>query len=152
MVAFEQSNEKRIRHRQSVFLFWIMPKFFLTLNRLFPIMKFLHKPFTAKQKDLITIEFDKPTKVLLLHASDFKRYKAGRTYQYRGGYSENSPVEFTVPYDGTWHAVIEKGTYNNPLKVTGNANITPHKYDTLNGLEQMESRKGVVSEYDDTLD
>lgn len=115
-------------------------------------MKFLHKPFNAKKKDKIVVDFDKPTKVLMLHADEFKRYKAGRTYRYRGGAADKSPVEFTVPFDGKWHAVIEKGTFRHPLEVKGNAKRIPHKYDTLNGSEQMESRKGVVSEYDDTLD
>lgn len=114
-------------------------------------MKFLHKPFIAKSKDRIVVEFDKPTKVLLIQAPEFKKYKAGRTYRYRGGFAEKSPVEFVVPQDGTWHAIIEKGTFKKPLNVTGNAKLIPG-YDTLNGMEQLEGRKGVVSEYDDTLD
>ncbi len=115
-------------------------------------MKFLHKPFIAKTKDRVVVEFNMPTKVLLIQASEFKRYKGGHTYRYRGGFVEKSPVEFTIPHDGTWHAIIEKGTFNKPLNVTGNAKLIRHKYDTLNGLEQLESRRGVVSEYDDTLD
>lgn len=115
-------------------------------------MKFLHKPFQAKAKDKIEVTFDRPTKVLLLERSQFERYKKGLTYQYRGGYAENSPMEFTVPFDGIWHAVIEKGTFRQPLQVNGNAKLIPHRYDTLNGPEQMEARKKEPQEYDDTLD
>ena len=115
-------------------------------------MRFLHKPFTANAKDVVVVEFSAPTKILLLHSAEFKRYKGGRTYRYRGGFSEKSPIEFTIPHQGVWHAVIEKGTYRNPLQVTGNAKLIPHRYDTLNGMQQLEGRKGVVSEYDDTLD
>ncbi|HKL40637.1 MAG TPA: DUF1883 domain-containing protein [Cryomorphaceae bacterium] len=115
-------------------------------------MKFLHKPFLAKSKDVIEVSFDKPTKVLLLESSQFSRYKKGQTYQYRGGKAERSPVSFVVPFDATWHAVIEKGSFNHPLDVTGNAVLIPHRYDTLNGSEQTGTEKRSVEEYDDTLD
>lgn len=115
-------------------------------------MKFLHKPFLAKKNDKIEVSFDKPTKVLLIEASQFSRYKKGLTYQFRGGESKKSPVTFTAPFDGTWHAIIEKGSYNNPLEVTGNAELIPHRYDTLNGSEQTGTSKRSVEEYDDTLD
>jgi len=115
-------------------------------------MKFLHKPFLAKAKDKIEVSFDRPTKILLLESSQFSRYKKGLTYQYRGGMEKKSPVSFTVPFEGTWHAVIEKGTYNYPLEVSGNATLIPHRYDTLNGSEQTGTAKRPVEEYDDTLD
>jgi hypothetical protein len=118
----------------------------------FAHMKFLHKPFLAKAKDKIEVSFDKPTKVLLLESSEFSRYKKGLTYRYRGGLSKESPTSFIVPFDGTWHAVIEKGTFNNPLDVSGNAKLIPHRYDTLNGSEQTGTEKRSVEEYDDTLD
>lgn len=113
-------------------------------------MKFLHKPFKAQAGDLIRVEFTKPTRVILLHSRQFDKYKKGRTYQYRGGNAENSPVEFTVPFDGVWHAIIEKGTYRNPLDVTGNAELLKQNI-TLNGEEQNETHTP-VEEYDDTLE
>jgi hypothetical protein len=115
-------------------------------------MKFLHKPFQAKPKDKIEVTFDRPTKVLFLERIHFERYKKGITYKYYGGFEEKSPVIFEVPYEGIWHAVIEKGTFRNPIEVTGNAKLIPHRYDTLNGPEQMETRKREPQEYDDTLD
>ncbi|HKK37960.1 MAG TPA: DUF1883 domain-containing protein [Cryomorphaceae bacterium] len=115
-------------------------------------MKFLHKPFQAKAKDKIEVSFDKPTKVLLLESSQFLKYKKGVTYRYRGGKAEKSPVSFTIPFEGIWHAVIEKGTYHQPLEVSGNATLIPHRYDTLNGSEQTGTEKRSVEEYDDTLD
>lgn len=114
-------------------------------------MKFLHQPFIAKAKDRIVVDFDKPTKVLLIHASQFHKYKGGRTYQYHGGHSENSPSEFTVPFDGTWHAIIEKGTYRNPLDVKGKAKLMKPRHSTLNGAEQNETHHK-IEEYDDTLE
>jgi len=115
-------------------------------------MKFLHKPFNAKAKDKIEVSFDSPTKVLLIESSHFQRYKKGQTYQYRGGYFENSPVTFEVPFEATWHAIIEKGTFKNPIEVSGKAKLIAHQYDTLNGSEQTGVSKREVDEYDDTLD
>lgn len=115
-------------------------------------MKFLHRPFTAKANDRIKVTFSKPTKILLIHSGQFKNYKGGRTYEYRGGFKEESPAEFIVPFPGTWHAIIEKGTYNNPLDVTGSAEIYTPGPSTLNGSEQTETRQTGVKDYDDTLE
>jgi len=115
-------------------------------------MKFLHQPFNAKEKERIVIDFDKPTKVLMVHASQINKYKGGRTFRYYGGYAEKSPVEFTVPFDGVWHAVIEKGTYNNPLEIKGKAKLVKPRHRTLNGAEQNETHHEKIEEYDDTLE
>ncbi len=115
-------------------------------------MKFLHKPLKAKSGERIIVEFDKPTKVLMVHSSQFNKYKGGRTYQYRGGFQEESPVEFKVPFEGVWHAIIEKGTYDKPLDVSGSARVEPPKYDTLNGADQNETHTKYEEEYDDTLE
>lgn len=114
-------------------------------------MKFLHQPFSAKAKDKVVVDFDKPTKVLLIHHDQFEKYKRGRTFQYRGGMAENSPQEFEVPFDGVWHAIIEKGTYKHPLNVSGSAKLVKPKPRTLNGPEQMETHEK-ITEYDDTLE
>jgi hypothetical protein len=115
-------------------------------------MKFLHLPFQAKAKDKITVTFDKPTNVYLLHKSDFAKYKLGKSFRYLGGKAGKSPVEFTVPNDGTWHAVIEKGSHFKPLEVKGSAKLFRPKHLTLNGQEQMETHQQLKGKYDDTLD
>lgn len=114
-------------------------------------MKFLHQPFKARAKDRVIVKFDKPTKVMLIHHNQIDKYKGGRTYQYRGGESKNSPVEFEIPFDGIWHAVVEKGTHSNPLQVTASAKLEKPRHNTLNGPEQMETHEK-VTEYDDTLE
>jgi hypothetical protein len=115
-------------------------------------MKFLRQPFQAKAKDRIVVSFDKPTKILLLHSSQLKNYKEGKTYQYRGGPESKSPVEFIVPSDGVWYAIIEKGTYQNPIEVNGSAKLIKPRPATLNGAEQMETHEKVSGTYDDTLE
>lgn len=114
-------------------------------------MKFLHQPFKSKSGQRIRVHFDKPTRVLLIHSQQFDRYKRGKTYQYRGGEADESPVHFDVPFEGVWHAVIEKGTYSNPLEVSGRAELLAIPHHTLNGSEQMETHQK-VEEYDDTLE
>jgi mRNA-degrading endonuclease HigB of HigAB toxin-antitoxin module len=76
----------------------------------------------------------------------------GKTYRYRGGFEEKSPVEFEVPFDGEWHAVIEKGTFKKPLEVKASAKLIKPKHHTLNGNEQMETHQAVEDEYDDTYE
>ena len=58
---------------------------------------------------------------------EFKKYKRGKTHKYYGGWQETSPVIFDVPADGLWHAVIEKGTYKQPIEVEGNAFVLTKK-------------------------
>ena len=114
-------------------------------------MKFLHQPFRAKSRQIIHISFDKPTWVRLIHEEEFERYKLGKTFRYRGGYFQDSPVEFEVPFDGVWHAVVEKGTHFHPLNVTATARLEQPKLETLNGTIQMETHQK-LAEYDDTLE
>jgi hypothetical protein len=86
-------------------------------------MRILQKPITAKKGQQIEVTFNRPTNVKLLSASEFRKYKRGKTHKYFGGWQETSPVMFTVPEDGVWHAVIEKGSFQNPIDVSGNANL-----------------------------
>jgi hypothetical protein len=54
---------------------------------------------------------------------NFKKYKNGGTFKRLGGKYDKSPVEFVAPYDGTWYAVIEKGSHFNPTNVTGSVEV-----------------------------
>ncbi len=84
-------------------------------------MRILQKPIKAKKGQQVEVTFSRPTKVKLLSAGEFKKYKRGKTHKYYGGWQETSPVVFTIPDDGMWHAVVEKGSYNDPIQVEGNA-------------------------------
>lgn len=87
-------------------------------------MKFLHKPFEAKRKEVIEVEIDKPTKVKFMTAREFSAYKKGRTHSYFGGRFEESPVRFVIPYDSIWTVVVEKGTQRAPLDVHASCRLT----------------------------
>jgi hypothetical protein len=113
-------------------------------------MKFLQQPFEAKCRQILKIEFDKPAKVKLIEHSEFEKYKAGKTYNYRGGHFLKSPAEFEIPYDGVWHAIIEKGTHKEPIDVHGKAQLLKPRLETLNGYLEMETHQKYESKYDDT--
>jgi hypothetical protein len=83
-------------------------------------MKFLFRPFEAKRKEIIEVEIDQPTKVKFMTARDLKAYRMGKTYSYHGGLFEESPVRFVIPFDGVWNAVVEKGSYYQPMEVKAN--------------------------------
>lgn len=80
-------------------------------------MKFLYRPFEAKRKEIIEVDIDQSTKVKFMTAKDLKSYRMGKTYSYHGGLFEESPVRFVIPYDGVWNAVVERGTFHEPIDV-----------------------------------
>ena len=86
-------------------------------------MKFLHKTFEAKKKEIIEVEIDQPTKVKFMSGKDVKAYKKGRTHSYFGGRFDESPVRFVVPYDAVWNVVVEKGTFHQPLQVNARCRL-----------------------------
>ena len=88
-------------------------------------MKILQQPVKAKRNEIIQVHFDKPVVVRLLSKSMFKKYKNGGRFQGQGGMYEDSPAKFTVPYDGLWHAVIEKKSHFNPINVSGRVELLP---------------------------
>ena len=86
-------------------------------------MKFLHQQYQAKKKEILEVEIDQPTKVKFLSGLDFKKYKMGKTHKYFGGFFEESPVRFVLPYDSVWSVVVEKGTWKNPIEVNSSCRV-----------------------------
>ena len=86
-------------------------------------MKFLHKQYQAKKKEILEVEIDRPTKIKFMTAFDFKHYKLGKTNKYFGGLFEESPVRFVVPFDSVWHIVVEKGSHYQPIEVQGRCRL-----------------------------
>lgn len=87
-------------------------------------MRFIHKPLVSMKKGtLVKVTFSQPTKVKLMTTRNFDKYKKGRTHQYFGGHYDASPIEFTIPTDGNYNCVIEKGSFNSPIDVTGDVEI-----------------------------
>ena len=90
-------------------------------------MKILQQPVTVKRGSRVVVTFSEATNIFLMTEVNFKRYKDGSSYRRLGGKYKKSPAEFTAPYDGTWHVVIEKGSHFSPLNVTGSVDVRPPK-------------------------
>ena len=86
-------------------------------------MKFLHKTFELKRREIIEVNIDVPTKVKFLTGQDMKAYKRGKTHSYYGGLFEESPVRFVVPFEAVWNVVVEKGSYKEPLDVVSQCGV-----------------------------
>lgn len=88
-------------------------------------MKILKQAVKVKRGSRVKVSFSKPSTVFLMTEVNFKKYKDGSTFKRIGGAYDKSPVEFIAPYDGTWYAVIEKGSHFNPSNVTGSVEVLP---------------------------
>lgn len=86
-------------------------------------MKFLHGKLKVNKGGKITVNFSKPTRVLVMTEREFKKYRDNITYTYYGGHKE-SPYEFTAPKSDVWHVVVEKGTAEKPEKITATLSAT----------------------------
>ena len=73
-------------------------------------MKFLYRKYPAKKKEIIEVRTDQVATVKFMTAAEFKKYAGGRTHSYFKGQDVDGAICFTLPYDGVWHAVVEKGT------------------------------------------
>jgi len=98
-------------------------------------MHYLYKQFQGKKKDILEVEIDRPTKVRVMTASEYKRYRNGRTFSFYGGMFDSSPVHFVLPHDGVWFAVVEKGgTYNAPGTVQASCKLHPPDRQVISSL------------------
>lgn len=88
-------------------------------------MKILQQPIKVKRNSRVNVYFNKPCTVYLMTEVNFKRYKDGASFRRIGGEFKDSPAQFVAPYDGTWHAVIEKGSHFKPVSVEGRVEVLP---------------------------
>lgn len=135
-------------------------------------MKILQQAVKAKRNQIIQVHFDRPVVVRLLSRNMFPKYKNGGRYVSQGGHFEESPARFTVPYDGTWHAVIERESHFNPIEVKGRVEVLPPEikepayfseddgqdtlmaaqqdgYDNSDQADEEEEENGYAAESDD---
>ncbi len=86
-------------------------------------MKILQQPIKVKRHSRVNVHFSRPCTVYLMTEVNFKRYKDGASFRRLGGQFDQSPAEFIAPYDGTWHAVIEKGSHFSPQPIEGRVEV-----------------------------
>ena len=97
-------------------------------------MKFLHKQYAAKKKEIIEVRIDRSTKVKFMTASEFKKYKMHKTHSYYGGTFDRGVVRLVLPFDSVWNVVIEKGTHSSPLAVVGSCSHKAPDRQTLSTI------------------
>ena len=74
-------------------------------------MKFLYRKYPAKKGEVIEVNLSEPAMVKFMTAKEFKNYGAGRTHTYyKGRTAEEGTVRFELPFDGIWHALVQKAT------------------------------------------
>lgn len=61
--------------------------------------------------DVVEVTLDTAANVRLLDSLNFNGYRAGRQYNFYGGYVTLSPYRIRVPHGGRWHVVVDLGGY-----------------------------------------
>lgn len=79
-------------------------------------MRFLHGKVKARKGDVIKISISQPTRILVMTKVQYKRYANNRTFTYFGGQKDGG-YDFSVPKDGYWHIIVEKGSYRSPMNI-----------------------------------
>ncbi len=74
-------------------------------------MNYLHTEFWGGCEAVALVTLEGQANVLLLDDVNYSAYRAGRSYQYRGGWATRSPVKLSPPHNGHWHVVIDLGGY-----------------------------------------
>lgn len=82
------------------------------------MMKFLHYDLDTTPGDIIRVTLDNQANVLLLDASNFRKYKNGQGCSYYGGLAKQSPVDLVPPHAGRWYVVIDRGGYPGAVRVS----------------------------------
>jgi hypothetical protein len=73
-------------------------------------MEYLHREFDLSEGDLVEVTLaGNAANVLLLDDVNFQNYRAGRAYDYYGGYVRSSPYRIKAPRPGRWHLVVDLG-------------------------------------------
>ncbi|MEX2596016.1 MAG: DUF1883 domain-containing protein, partial [Salibacteraceae bacterium] len=87
-------------------------------------MKFLHGKKKVNRGGSITVDFSKPTRVLIMNNREFRKYKDNISFTYYGGFKEDSPYDLTIPKTDVWHVVVEKGASGNEIDLTASFKAT----------------------------
>ncbi len=81
-------------------------------------MTFLNWKISGSPGDTIRIKLDAPAYVRLLDPLNFENYRRGIKYQGEGGKSDQLEVVFSLPYKGTFYAVVDLGGAAGLVKAT----------------------------------
>lgn len=117
-------------------------------------MKYLRCPIKAKKGERVVLHFDQATRVMILDSRQLTRYREGQSYQYRGGFREESPQQFEIYRDGEYHAVVELGGHYEKMEIEANVEVlppAPPEY-SEDFSEQNSNAESVVYDADEAVD
>jgi hypothetical protein len=69
----------------------------------------LHERLFLRDGDLVEVNSDTQANVTLLDDAAYAAYKAGRSYQYYGGFFREFPARLAPPRSGYWNVVLDLG-------------------------------------------
>ena len=72
----------------------------------------------AKQSDIVEVNLEQQSNVMLLTSSDFNKYKTGQGYRYYGDYYKETPLRLSIPFTGLWYVVVDLGGYAGIIKAS----------------------------------
>lgn len=81
-------------------------------------MTFLHWKIPGTTGDIVRIQTNGPAYVRMLDALNFEYYRRGSKFEGLGGWSDRLDVDFSLPYKGTFHVVVDLGGQAGELKAT----------------------------------
>jgi hypothetical protein len=88
-------------------------------------MRFLHKKFQAKKKEIIEVTLDRPARVKFMTANEYRKYERARTHTFYGGRFDDRVIHFVLPFDSVWVVVVEGGPLREPISVKASCRLLP---------------------------
>lgn len=59
--------------------------------------------------EIVEVSLSTATNVRLMSFSDFRSYKMGNSFRYRGGYVTHSPCRIMIPHSDVWYLTVDLG-------------------------------------------
>lgn len=89
-------------------------------------MKILQQSLKVKRGQRVKVHFDRATKIWFMPSSSFIKYRDGvKRYRSMGGDFNPPEATFTVPFDGKWYVVVERGSHFNPMNINARVEVLP---------------------------
>ena len=79
-------------------------------------MTFLHTAFSGGSESTVVVTLTGQANVMLLDDGNFSAYRAGRSFNYYGGWATRSPVQLVPPRRAHWHVVVDLGGHGGTVR------------------------------------
>jgi hypothetical protein len=53
---------------------------------------------------------------VLLDSTSYEHYRRGESFEYHGGFAQDSPFPITPPHPGRWHLVVDLGGHTGQVE------------------------------------